>query len=62
MNMLTHEVKNTVTMAPKRSNTRAIRITHPVTKKSLSLDSIPVHWIGDIQKSCGMIFLFEIIK
>ena len=33
MIMLTHDVKNTVTMAPMRSNTRAIRITHPVTKK-----------------------------
>jgi hypothetical protein len=61
MNMLIHEVKNTVTMAPKRINTRAIRITNPVTKKSLSLDSIPIQWLGDIKKKSA-IFLFEVIK
>jgi hypothetical protein len=50
MKKLTHVVKNTVTMAPKMSNTSAIRSTNPVTKKSLYLDSIPIQWLGDIKK------------
>jgi hypothetical protein len=60
--MLTHEVKNTVTMAPKRINTSAIRITNPVTKKVTLFGFHTNAMAWRYPENLGTIFLFEIIK
>jgi hypothetical protein len=55
MMALTHEEKNTVTMAPNSSRSRATRITTPETQKSLTFtpDSEPLGFTDAIKKDAA---------